>query len=106
MQWSLRAHFCLLGLLVLLASNAGTNHLPGHEPNAARLGRYGDPLPEGAVARLGTLRLVHLGGLASVAVSPDGKVIASGARQGKRVYEGGKLLYESDNFTLGRGETL
>jgi WD40 repeat protein len=44
---------------------------------------HGDPLPDGAVARLGTLRLVHLGGLESVAVSPDGKVVASGVRTGK-----------------------
>src|SRR5262249_32827824 len=32
-----------------------------------------------ALARLGSLRLVHLGGLSSVAVSADGKVGASGA---------------------------
>jgi hypothetical protein len=42
-----------------------------------RLDAVGDPLPEGAVARLGTLRLVHRGGVAAVAVSPDGKLVES-----------------------------
>jgi RNA polymerase sigma factor (sigma-70 family) len=51
-----------------------------HEP-AAQEDRYGDPLPDGTIARLGTVRLRAVG--ASVALSPDGKTIIAviGGRQ-------------------------
>jgi WD40 repeat protein len=44
----------------------------------ARADRLGDALPEGAITRLGTSRLWHGRALASLAVSPDGKLAATG----------------------------
>src|SRR5262245_24114133 len=38
---------------------------------------YGDPLPPGAVARIGTLRLRNTGEFSQVALSPDGKLLVT-----------------------------
>jgi WD40 repeat protein len=43
----------------------------------ARTDRYGDPLPPGAIARLGTTRLQQECDVGVVAFSPDGRMIAS-----------------------------
>ncbi len=50
----------------------------------------GDPLPPGAVARMGTMRWRYIGTAISVVYSPDGKMIATGA-----INEGPIILWDA-----------
>jgi WD40 repeat protein len=56
---------------------------------------HGDPLPNGAIARLGTTRLRHDSAVSCLAFSPDNKVRASGGDGGVRLWQVGtwKLLH-------------
>jgi RNA polymerase sigma factor (sigma-70 family) len=51
---------------------------------------YGDPLPSGAVARMGTMRWRHMGSVISVVYSPDGKTIAT-----SEINEGPLVLWDA-----------
>jgi WD40 repeat protein len=62
-------------LLGLVASARGDPTERGPAPRLVDL--YGDPLPKGAVVRLGTIRLRHADRVSAAALSPDGRVIAS-----------------------------
>src|SRR5262245_11038228 len=46
-------------------------------PAKARLDAHGFPLPDGAIARLGDLHFAQPGPITAMALSPDGKVIAT-----------------------------
>jgi RNA polymerase sigma factor (sigma-70 family) len=77
---------------------------PGRGPETStqrptRTDRYGDPLPPGALVRMGTMRLRHNhpgGGPMSTAISPGGKVLATGGWDEIRLWDlaTGKLLRE------------
>src|SRR5690242_1462593 len=70
MRLTLRAGLLLIGLAVPAGSlPAGP---PERGPTPHLVDFYGDPLPDGAVARLGSVRLRHAG-LKSFALLPDGK---------------------------------
>src|SRR4051812_25608095 len=74
-------------LLIGLAMPAGSLVAgpPGRGPMPRLVDLYGDPLPEGAVARLGTLAFRHTGRVSPAAVSPDGRRTAT-ATNGRHVY--------------------
>lgn len=85
---SLTLRYSLLAALAVLPCAA--------EPPAARTDLYGDPLPPGAVARLGTVRLHKrwIGICFDAAFTPDGRLLATAADSALYLWdrETGKLV--------------
>ena len=74
-----RFQFRLL-IVMVIPVVAGYRSASAESP---RLDCYGDPLPPGAVARLGSLRLLCTGNVANVIFTPDGQLVAALLENGK-----------------------
>jgi WD40 repeat protein len=74
-----------LALAALVSAPCVAPGADGEKPKAKgtpRIDLSGDPLPEGAVARLGTVRLRHPRPVEAVGFSPDGKLLISAGNYG------------------------
>jgi WD40 repeat protein len=69
------------------ASKEPVAERPQEQRQGPRTDLYGDALPEGAVARLGTVRFNHGDGLGNLLFTPDGKMIISSGGSMLRLWD-------------------
>jgi WD40 repeat protein len=96
------------GVCLLLASALGLPATAGAVLDRTAIGAaqpipidlYGDPLPLGAVARLGSPRLCGIQEVQALAFSPDGKLLASRSRGTTQLWEAatGRELHLLDKY--------
>jgi WD40 repeat protein len=69
---------------------------PGKSQSPAASDKYGDPLPGGAVSRLGTARWRPGGEISTFAFHPDGRILATASKNGTHLWETttGRLIRE------------
>lgn len=81
----------------------GQDKITPHLPKSDRLDSIGDPLPENAVERFGTLRFQHPSSVIDLALSPDGKTLVSIGSQELVAWEtqSGKQLWLKHPKQLG-----
>src|SRR5262249_26618450 len=77
-----RSRVCSLLVLTVFPWLPARSQPPREERAMPRTDLHGDPLPPGAIARMGTVRLRHGGRVLAVAFSPDSKIVASAGNDG------------------------